>query len=99
MPRLKTMPPRIDRLDHRLRQPKMAAGFYASREWQAARQLAIGLAAYRCSKCGARGVRLFVDHIVELADGGAEFDQGNLQVLCGSCHTLKTHAERERRAR
>jgi len=41
--------------------------------------------------------RMFVDHIVELKDGGAALDRSNLWLLCGGCHSLKTAAERTRR--
>ena len=34
-----------------------------------------------------------VDHIVPLADGGAEHD-GNRQALCQACHDIKTENER-----
>jgi 5-methylcytosine-specific restriction enzyme A len=40
---------------------------------------------------------MFVDHIVELKDGGAPLDRSNLWLLCGSCHSLKTAGERARR--
>jgi 5-methylcytosine-specific restriction endonuclease McrA len=45
-----------------------------------------------CAACGAAGseVRLYVDHVVELKDGGAWLDPLNAQVLCGSCHNKKT---------
>jgi 5-methylcytosine-specific restriction endonuclease McrA len=40
---------------------------------------------------------MFVDHIVELKDGGAPLERSNLWLLCGACHSLKTAAERMRR--
>lgn len=79
---------------------------YKSRQWLEARALALALGNYRCTMCGAKlrrspkdrsKRRPFVDHIVELKDGGAPFDQVNLQCLCGSCHTSKTHVERTKR--
>ena len=48
----------------------------------------------RCAVCGASGVRLFADHIVEIKDGGAPLDLANGQALCGRHHTLKTIAAR-----
>jgi 5-methylcytosine-specific restriction protein A len=38
------------------------------------------------------------DHIVELADGGAEYDPANGQAACRPCHAHKTalHANRKR---
>ena len=55
---------------------------------------------HRCVKCGAEGrynnriggdrYSLEVDHIVEIVDGGAEFDEDNLQTLCRTCHKEKT---------
>ena len=42
----------------------------------------------RCVKCGAPAVE--VDHIIEIAIGGPEFDLHNLQSLCDSCHKEKT---------
>ena len=35
---------------------------------------------------------MYVDHKVELKDGGAPLDRRNVWLLCGSCHTLKTVA-------
>ena len=54
-----------------------------------------GLAMVRA--CDEAGVRLFVDHIVELSDGGAPLEQSNLEPLCGSCHTAKTAKARAKR--
>lgn len=60
--------------------------------------MSIALHAYRCAKCGCRPRILFVDHKVELRDGGAPLDQANLEPLCGSCHTTKTLAVQKIRA-
>ncbi|MFO0449937.1 MAG: HNH endonuclease [Pseudomonadota bacterium] len=63
--------------------------------------MALALGAYRCRLCGVklpdRGAT--VDHIVELKDGGAMYDQANLQPICSPCHTKKTHKERMKRMR
>jgi len=40
---------------------------------------------------------MFVDHIVELNDGGAPLERTNVWLLCPSHHSLKTAAERARR--
>lgn len=77
--------------------PKVADGFYLTPAWRAAREEAVALGLNRCAKCGRTGCRLFVDHIVELQDGGAPFDQSNLEAICGSCHSAKTAAERAKR--
>lgn len=47
---------------------------------------------YHCVRCGAGGdgVRLYADHVVELADGGAKLDVANGQTLCAPCHAAKT---------
>ncbi len=35
-----------------------------------------------------------VDHILPLAQGGAPFDEANLQALCRLCHSRKSQRER-----
>jgi hypothetical protein len=47
--------------------------------------------------CGAVGVRLCADHIVELKDGGAALDVANGQCLCVPCNTRKGIAARAKR--
>lgn len=37
-----------------------------------------------------------VDHIVPVAEGGAELDRDNVQPLCADCHERKTRAEAKR---
>lgn len=51
-----------------------------------------------CAVCGRYEKRMFADHIVELKDGGSPFDVSNGQLLCGSHHTIKTNAEKAKRA-
>ena len=59
------------------------------RRWAAVRGRALNAAGWRCTKCGRPG-RLEVHHVVPLHQGGAQFDMGNLRVLCKRCH-LATH--------
>jgi 5-methylcytosine-specific restriction endonuclease McrA len=67
--------------------------------WQAFRGEVLKERGHRCEKCGATEGRLYLDHIVELRDGGARLDRRNVQVLDARCHTLKTAAEKRRRGR
>lgn len=54
---------------------------------------------YRCTKTRQQ-TRMFADHIVEIRDGGAQFDVANGQCLCGPHHLMKTaQARRQRLAR
>lgn len=48
---------------------------------------------HRCNQCGATGVPLRQDHIVNLAAGGRD-TIANLQWLCDPCHHPKSEAER-----
>jgi 5-methylcytosine-specific restriction endonuclease McrA len=79
--------------------PKRADTFYFSAEWLALRDRVRREARGRCQMpgCGRMERRMFVDHVVELTDGGAPLDRANVWLLCGSCHTHKTAAERARR--
>ena len=47
----------------------------------------------RCSSCDATGVRLYQDHIVNIAAGGTD-TIANMQWLCQSCHDPKSELER-----
>jgi len=40
-----------------------------------------------------------VDHIIPIALGGKEFDESNLQVLCGDCNREKTKADQAKIAK
>jgi 5-methylcytosine-specific restriction protein A len=52
----------------------------------------------RCEASAERGDRMFADHIIERADGGALLDPNNGQCLCGSHNTLKGNEARAARA-
>ena len=101
---MKTLAARLRLLPARVNlPPKKAAPLYASPEW---RSLIASIIAERGRRCEdpahdpARpraGVRLFGDHIRELADGGALLDRRNIMLLCGACHSRKTAAARARR--
>ena len=79
--------------------PKRADPHYATPEHAAWRAQVLRAAHYRCEGlgCGAAGVRLFADHVVELRDGGKALDPANGQALCGACHARKTAAARAQR--
>ena len=65
------------------------------RRWERLRRLAKDRDNWMCvmrSDGRCRG-RLEVDHVIPVADGGAEWDIANLQVLCRSHHLDKSRAE------
>jgi 5-methylcytosine-specific restriction endonuclease McrA len=78
---------------------KRADKLYLSPAWFEVRDRVRREARGQCEApgCGRTERRMFVDHIVELKDGGAALDRSNLWLLCGACHSLKTSAERTRR--
>lgn len=76
---------------------KLTASFYRSPAWKALMRALIAERGRVCASCGVKGVRIYGDHIVELADGGAPLDPGNVALLCGACHNKKSARERERR--
>lgn len=102
-PRLAALPARIGSVDPRRLQPmpKVVDNHYHTPEHRAWRAAVIRRAGGQCQAagCGRGGVRLFADHVVELKDGGAPFDLGNGQALCGACHSRKTLAARADRMR
>lgn len=98
MTRIKMLKNTLRVLDLRTaREPaKVADKFYSSAAW-------LGLMARLrkqrgnvCQHCAAKG-RVVGDHIVELQDGGAPLDEANVQLLCWSCHTIKTNRRRAER--
>lgn len=49
------------------------------------------------SLCGAAQLRMYADHVVEVRDGGAQFDRSNGQCLCAKHHTIKTNLVKKNR--
>ncbi|WP_308933114.1 HNH endonuclease signature motif containing protein [Reyranella soli] len=98
---LQTLRPRVAtaKLSTATAPPKLSHPLYSSRAWMQLRDRVRWDAGGRCQApgCGRREQRMYVDHRVELKDGGEPLDRRNLWLLCGSCHTRKTAAERARR--
>ena len=63
------------------------------RRWGWARLKCFEAAGWKCSRCGRRG-RLECHHRVRLENGGAEYDQANLECLCRSCHVAEHRDDR-----
>jgi hypothetical protein len=88
----------------KLRQPeKKAKPFYLSPEWRGLMAQIIKVRGRRCEdprhdpSRPRTGIRVFGDHIVELADGGSPLNPANVMLRCGSCHTRKTAVARAAR--
>lgn len=79
--------------------PKTAKPFYLTRAWRRLVMRLIRERGRRCEQCERKGCRVFGDHKVELADGGAALDPNNVELLCGSCHSRKTADVRANRRR
>jgi 5-methylcytosine-specific restriction endonuclease McrA len=60
--------------------------------WDSARSYVMLRDRYTCRLCGVRrrARELDVDHIVEIARGGASLEYSNLQTVCRECHGRKT---------
>lgn len=67
---------------------------YTTADWSAKRKRILLRDAFACRSCGSvvSGKQAHVDHIVPLESGGGDADD-NLQVLCISCHSVKTRTE------
>ncbi|MCI4347537.1 MAG: HNH endonuclease [Thermoplasmata archaeon] len=64
--------------------------------WRRARKAVLARDHSTCRACGRPASD--VDHIIELIDGGAPYDLGNLQALCAPCHDAKSSEARYQRA-
>lgn len=75
------------------------AKFYHSTRWRKLRDWFIKThpLCETCLKNGRVEPAVVVDHIMEIADGGARLDAGNLQALCIACHNQKTFEEKIKR--
>ncbi|NVO13884.1 MAG: HNH endonuclease [Rhodoplanes sp.] len=99
MARLATLGRRLATLDTRSAPPipKDTDPHYSTQAHRAWRAGVYRRAGYACEACGARGVKLYADHIHELRDGGAALDPANGQCLCAGCHMVKTTTARAER--
>ena len=79
--------------------PKVADRLYSSPAWIALRDRVHREAGGRCQApgCGRAESRMFVDHIVELKDGGAPLERSNVWLICRAHHSKKTARERANR--
>lgn len=77
--------------------PKVGNPFYSSAEWIELRDRVRREAGGQCQWPGCAHRGQFVDHIVELKDGGAPLARSNVWYLCSSHHVRKTNAERAKR--
>lgn len=74
----------------RQHKPKVADPFYSSAPWIELRDRVRREANGRCQWPGCARHGRWVDHRIELRDGGAPLDRANLWLLCPSHHTIKT---------
>lgn len=74
--------------------------FHGHYFWDSARSYVMLRDRYTCQVCRVRqrARQLDVDHIVEIARGGAALEYSNLQTICRACHRAKTRAFARRRA-
>lgn len=66
-------------------------------EWSRIRARVLQRDGYRCQVCGVQATE--VDHITNLARGGAVRELSNLRAVCRWCHKRKTAAEAMRAMR
>lgn len=105
--RIGRLPPSVGVLDTRIAHPagKQRGEHYGSPAHKAWAAAVIGRAGGRCEwtdggvRCSKSRplYRMYADHIVELNDGGEEFEPSNGQCLCAEHHGLKTAQERVKR--
>lgn len=87
----------------RARSEKRAHPFYSTPEWRSLMRTIIVKRGRRCEDPQhdphdpRENIRLYGDHIHELADGGAPLDPCNILLRCAPCHGRKTAEERKRR--
>lgn len=73
------------------------AKFYKGTRWQKLRRMFLAKHPL-CEVCLREGriePAKIVDHIKEITDGGARYDEDNLQALCLSCHNTKTAEQKK----
>lgn len=99
MGKLRCLPSKLGSIGPRVSAPTKKAtdphyGTQAHKDWAAD---VVRRAGFSCEDCGAKGVKLYADHIREISDGGAALDPMNGCARCARCHGKKTAAERVKR--
>ena len=79
----------------------MTNGIYRTATWRAARRRVLERDGHICQirLPGCRVEATAVDHILELDDGGAPYDPGNLRACCTPCNTAKRNRRVAQRAK
>ena len=88
----------IDKQYNEYGRDNFTKSFYKSPEWLKVRKLQL-LSHPLCAECLKRGKHTkatMVDHIIPIKQGGAKYDQSNLQSLCWACHSRKSAEEGSR---
>lgn len=79
----------------------MTRSVYGTPAWKAVRKMVLARDGYVCQhrfpKCST--VATAVDHVIELADGGAPYDPSNLVASCRGCNISKRNRALAARAR
>lgn len=101
MTRLRNLGARIGSVRTKLSLKKRADPFYLSPEWRHLAAFVLQRDGGRCAVpgCETADLRVAVDHIIEIRDGGAPLDPQNLRLLCQPHHNAKTAANAARRTR
>lgn len=99
MVRLTGLPSRFVSLPPQVaRPPKTADQFYNSTAWRALTERRKLDADYRAAVArGKPGERVYLDHVIEIRDGGALLDPANTQWLTHGEHQAKTGKARKAR--
>jgi 5-methylcytosine-specific restriction protein A len=68
--------------------------------WSDVRRRVLKRDNYLCQRCLRLGIQTRateVHHLVEIQDGGDEFNEDNCESICNDCHKIVTAENRERR--
>ena len=81
---------------NKTRSDKADIRFYSTARWKRVRKVALVRDSGLCQICLTTNAEM-VDHIIEVKDGGEQYNLENLQSLCNRCHAIKTKTEESKR--